>query len=525
MDELIHARLQKEWDLRGANLKPELLKTEADYVRTSAAEPDRVLWEGSFHLSPHYYSPTPEGPDSTKHSSLDQPVMYYTGSARTPLALPIVTNLSKVLNGDEATYTVKLGILPLPRVGAETDSVRYYVIIERALESNHTESEITLERFSKEFTVKIGEPIPMRLANEPPEKNAYIVRMENGAVLDFYEDFARLLDEHILLNSSRLKFELGKQALSINSDQLTIPYTIAKTARVKVELLSVVDTIHGVAIVDTVLRPADYLAEQNIAKLIDGPYRYRIQAFDPTSGKLLYSDTREFQKSAPFTVDRGLRIVPHDTLEIGGKKVDLLGELRDVTQRYTTLQVMNDRINSTLVKVNDEKKSLERIVDANKKNSIADIHMRAGVGLSKVAAGDNVFVGIEASKPSIALDVSYGYLYGGTSYLSYTPPQNFSQITQSPQSLGLLLTYIPVKFFDGWFEPQVSVGYYGIWSTPADPNGARSATLVAGDIGFACEPLGEMRGLGFSLTAEGATGLGLASGGVLGANFRAYIRF
>src|SRR5207249_781728 len=106
-----------------------------------------VLHEASFHLEPRYMSFTPEGREKTDTiRTMPQSVMYFTGSARTPLALPLVSNLSKVLSGDEASYSIYLGILPLPKIpGSQGDSIRYYVIIERAVESNRTDDEKKFE--------------------------------------------------------------------------------------------------------------------------------------------------------------------------------------------------------------------------------------------------------------------------------------------------------------------------------------------------------------------------------------------
>jgi hypothetical protein len=522
IDELIQRRIQKEWDSFGTNIQPELLKTEANYIRVSTTSKE-VLYEASFHLQPHYYTHSPTGPDTLHRISPEQPVMYYVGSARTPLALPVVSNLSKTLSGDEASYTVNLGVLPLPCPGYEKDSVRYYVVIERAIESNHTDNIVRLERFAKEFTVKADEPIPLRLTNEPLAKGAYIVRLESGAVLDFYDDFARFIDEHILLNSERIHFRLGKETVSDISSRLSIPYSVARTSHVKVELLSVVDTAHALPIVDTIRPPADYLAELDMSNFADGPYRYRLIANDMGTGKLLYDSTITFQKSAPVMIMGSGRLTKGDTLEVGGKKEDIAAILKELHSQLTMEKVVNDRIHSSLDQSEDEKRRLEEIVQAEKRNTIADVHGRAGLGKG-ASAGDNFFVGIEASKPALAFDVSFGFLYKSTSWLSSTPPLTLSQFTSSPKSLGFQLTWIYLKTLNGLVEPLVSVGYYGIWSNPL-PGGLGSATLLSASLGVACEPLGEMNGLGLSLSVGATTGLGLSQPVQTDVNFKAYIRF
>ena len=93
-----------------------------------------------------------------------------------------------------------------------------------------------------------------------------------------------------------------------------------------------------------------------------------------------------------------------------------------------------------------------------------------------------------------------------------------------PSSLGFQLTWIPVKFFDGWVEPLLGVANYDLWSTPVTPIGNSSAALLAGELGLAFEPLGEVHGLGFSLAYEQAYALGLKSSSS-GVSFKAYVRF
>lgn len=526
LDEILTDRLDKEWALHGRNLQPDVLKTEANYIRTSVAAPDVVLYEGSFHLVPHYYSKSTTGASDTsaKHTVADQAVMYYTGSARTPLALPVVSNLSKTLDADEASYTINIGILPLPRMAsAISDSIHYYVVIERTVESNHTDNSVRLERFAKEFTAKPGEPIPLRLENAPPENNAYI-RLENGTVFDFYEDFARFFFEHIVMNSERLHFALGKQSISTISAKLTIPYSIAQTSDVKLQLESVVDTAHPLAIVDTVRRPSDYLAEVDMSKFADGPYRYRLVATDPIDGRVIFTEVHDFQKAAPLYVSSESRVRSGDTLMVGGKQFDWKTYASDLNLKYQQEKVFSERLNTSLELTTSEKRTLEDIVNAQKRNSIADIHGRAGVGIG-MGAGDNVFIGIEASHPAVALDLSFGFLYAAVPYLSYTAPQNFSQFSTSPKSIGVQLSWIPTKFFGGIIEPLVGLSFYGVWSEPATPQGQRSASLLAPAIGFATEPFGELSGLALSLAYEPVIGLGLSPSSVSGFSGKAYVRF
>lgn len=525
IDDLLTARLEKEWFDHGRNLQPEVLKTEANYIRTSVAAPDIVLYEGSFHLVPHYYAQSPTGADSvTRHAVGEQPVMYYTGSARTPLALPVVSNLSKTLDGDEASYTINIGILPLPRAtSSANDSVHYYVVIERTVESNHTENSVKLERFAKEFSARAGEPIPLRLENAPPENNAYI-RLENGSVFDFYEDFARFFFEHIVINGERLHFALGKQSISTISSKLTIPYSVARTSEVRLQLESVVDTAHSLAIVDTLRRPADYLAELDMSKFSDGPYRYRLTATDPSTGSVLYSEVHDFQKSAPLYVVSESRVHSGDTLMVGGKKFDWPAYARDLNVQLQREKVFSERLNTSLEMTANEKKTLEDLVKAQKKNSIADIHGRWGAGAS-LGGGDNMFIGIEASHPAVALDISFGVMYAAVPYLSYTPAQNFSQFFTSPKSIGVQLSWIPTKFFGGIIEPLVGLAFYGIWSEPSTPQGQRSASLLAPSFGVATEPFGELTAIAMSFAYEPVIGLGLSPSSLGGFSAKAYLRF
>ena len=523
IEDLIRDRIDSEWKTAGSNFMPELMRTEADYARVSATSSRDVLFESSFHLQPHYYSHAAMGPDTSFRVYSKQPIMYYVGYARTPLALPVVSNLSKNLSGDEASYTVNIGILPLPQVGSP-DSMRYFIILEREIESNHTDNSVRLERFHKEFAGKIGEPVFIRFADERPEKGAYIVKMENGNVLDFYDDFSRFIEEHIILKSEPLKFDLGHESLSDISERLSIPYSVAQTCHVKIDLLSVVDTAHPLTIVDTTREPADYLAEVDLSQFADGPYKYRLTAMDDQTGNVLYTETDAFQKSAPVMVMQGSRIGTSDTLVVGGNKVDWAKLLNETSSQLATERVINQRDQATLSDYENTNHDLELIVNAQKQSTIADVHFRAGLGIGK-AAGDNFFVGIEANRPSLAFDVSFGKLYGGTPYLSYIQPPAIQNIFQSPTSLGFQLTWVPVKLFDGWLEPLIAVANYDEWSTPATPGATSSAALLGWELGIACEPLGEMNGLGLSLSFGSAYALGLSSSAMTDVSAKAYVRF
>src|SRR6185503_16055856 len=61
MDDLMHARLERERQ-KWANkqLNPEILRMEANYIRTDAPTGEIVLHEASFHLEPRYFSVSPE---------------------------------------------------------------------------------------------------------------------------------------------------------------------------------------------------------------------------------------------------------------------------------------------------------------------------------------------------------------------------------------------------------------------------------------------------------------------------------
>ncbi len=521
IEELINERIKEEWATAGADFHPEMVRTEADYARLSVSSKD-LLYEASFHLQPHYYSHSATGPDTAHRTEAEQPIMYYVGTARTPLALPMVSNLSKALSGDEASYTVNIGVLPLPDPTSQ-DSMRYFVVIERTIESNHTDNYVRLERFVKEFSAKTGDPAYLRIANESLAKAAVIVQLESGAVLDFDDDFSRFIDEHIIIKSDKLDFKLGQQTVSDISNRLSIPYSVARTCEAKVELLSVVDTEHSLTIIDTLRQPANYLAELDMSKFADGPYRYRFTAIEPVTGKVIYTETREFHKSEPITVSQSSRSGgPSDTLKIGGKKIDWAALLAEENEQIDSEQVLNERMKSTLDQSKSDKDQLQKIVNANQQSAIADVHGRAGFGIGD-AAGENFFIGIESNRPALSFDVSFGMMYAPVPYLNYTLRGNVSNFFLSPKSLGFQLQYIPVKFFNGIIEPLIGVAYYGTWSSAQ--TGVTSAPLLSGQIGIACEPLGEMHGLGFSLCYGAAYGLGLSPASYPDWSFKAYIRF
>ena len=522
IEELINTRINQEWEAQGEHFKPEIVRTEADYARLSATSRD-PLYESSFHLQPHYYSHSATGPDSSQRALAQEPIMYYIGTARTPLALPMVSNLSKALSGNEASYTINIGVLPLPDP-KNIDSMRYYVIIERTIESNHTDQSLPIERFHKEFKAKTGEPVFLRLADEPLAKGEYILQLESGAVLDFYDDFSRFIEEHIILKSDPLHFNLGHETVSDVSERLSIPYSVAQTCEAKVQLLSVVDTSSARTIVDTVREPADYLAELDMSSFADGPYQYRFTAIDRQTGKTLYTETHSFQKSEPITVNESSRIGVSDTLRVGGKKTDWLALFSDLHNKWDSEQVVNEQMRSTLDLAKNNEHKLELILNANKKNSIADVHGRIGMGAG-IAAGENIFIGIESNRPALSFDASFGWMYAPP-YLNYTPRGNASNIFKSPNSLGFQLQWIPVKL-DKWFEPLIALAYYGTWSNiTAGPNaGTTSAPLIDAQLGIAFEPFGELNGLGFSIAYGAAFDPGISSASASDLSFKAYVRF
>ena len=529
IDDLMHDRLVSEREKYGPNIAPELLKVEANYVRTDAPTGEIVLHEATFHLEPRYMSFSAEGREKTDTvKTMPQSVMYFVGSARTPLALPLVSNLSKVLSGDEASYTVSLGILPLPKPkDSKSDSIRYYVIIERAIESNRSESEKKFERYAKEFSALPGDPLRLRLENTPPDKQTYIFKIEDNEVLNFYEDFARHFKEDIILNGERLKYILGKADLSMQSSRLSIPYTVARTSAIKVDLLSVVDPAHPLTLIDSVMRPADYLAEHDMKPYQNGTYQYRITAKEIGSGKILFDQTRSFEKKSPMLVGNGMSIANADTLEVGGKKESAQEAFRKLNMAYTVEKVKTDRLEATLNQVSREKDELKTKVDATQGNVIAGLRFRVGAGLGN-STGYNLMIGIESNVPSFTLDLSYGLLYSSSvPYLAYEAPQNFSQLFTSPKSLGLQLGWSPLSFVNGAIQPVVRLGFYGIYSavTPSTSGGIHSASLLAPSIGIMTTPGGAGSNVGADLTFGPIFGLGIPAAAQFDVQVKVYVRF
>ncbi|MEP7234862.1 MAG: hypothetical protein ABI778_06160 [Ignavibacteriota bacterium] len=529
IDDLMHDRLEVERRKYGANISPELLRVEADYIRTDAPTGENVLHEATFHLEPRYMSFTAEGRDKTDTMNTSpQSVMYFVGSARTPLALPLVSNLSKVLSGDEASYTVFLGILPLPKPpGSHSDSINYYVIIERAIESNKSESESKFERYSKEFSARPGDPIRLRLDNTPPDRQQVIVKIEDNAALNFYEDFARHFNEDLILNADRLQFQLRKADLSTLSSRLSIPYSVARTSAIKVELLSVVDPAHPLVLVDSVMRPADYLAEHDMKPYPNGTYQYRVTAKEIGSGTVLFTETKSFEKMSPMMVGGAVDIAKADTVEVGGKKESARKALQDLNLAYNVEKIKTERLSAERDMAQREKDDLQKKVQAQQGNVIAGLRYRIGVGLFSVGSGYNVFVGVESTVPSLTLDLSYGLLYStSVPYLSYDSPSNFSQIFSSPKSIGLQIGWSPISLLDGVIQPVVRLGYYGIYSaqSAATATGIHSATLFAPSVGIMTTPGGVGTALGADLTIGPIFGLGISSPAQVDIQFKIYYR-
>jgi hypothetical protein len=425
IDDLMYERIEKERArYRDTKLEPEILRVAADYIRTDAPTGEVVLHEASFHLEPRYVAFSPEGQEYKDTKAAPQSVMYYVGSARTPLALPLVSNLSNVLRGDEAAYTVYLGVLPLPSP-KHSDTVRYYCIIERAIQSNRSESTVALERYAKEFSFKIGEPIQLRLDNTPPDRQALIVKIEDNAEpLNFYEDFARHLREHILLASDRLQFDLGKGTISPVSQRLSIPYTVGQMAHVKFDVLSVVDEGHPVTLIDSIMRPADYLAEYDTKHLINGTYRYRMVAKEVGTGRELYSVTKDFEKKQPVMVGNGIDLANADTLVVGGQKFNTKKKLEELNLALAVEKVKSERLETTNSILRGENKTIKEELDAKSGDVIAGIQGRSGIGFGK-STGMNVFLGAESAVPALTFDVSFGLLYSSNvPYLTYEEPQH-----------------------------------------------------------------------------------------------------
>ena len=502
IDDLMHERLEQERAKYGSNLEPELLRLEANYVRTDAPTGEVVLHEASFHLVPHYMNYSPEGRMHTSDSTPPnhQAVMYFTGSARTPLALPLVSPLATI--GDLASYSIYIGILPLPRIpNAKSDSLRYYIVIERAVESNRTDDEKKFERYAKEFTTRPGEPIRLSLDNTPSD-NHYIFKIDDNETLNFYEDFARHIKEDILLNGDKLHFDLGKSSISSISSKLSIGYTIAKTCAVKLDLLSVVDPAHPLTLIDSVMHPADYLAEHDMKHNLDGTYQYRLQAKDIESGKIIFEETKSFEKKSPMIVRNSFPLAS-DTLEVGGKKESAQKLLYALNIAKTVAESKVTTLNATLDKERDEKAELKRIVEASQSNVISGLRGRVGLGFGK-SSGASLMIGIQSAVPSLTLDLSYGWLYSASGpYLTYDAPSNFSNFFSSPKSLGLQLGWSPLSILGGVIQPVVRLGFYGIYSSesPTSRGGIHSATLMAPSFGIMTTPGGVGTSVGVDVTA------------------------
>lgn len=528
IEDLLSERLERERAILNTIVVPEHIRIEANYIRTTGAG-ETVLHESSFHIEPRYRAFTAEGRDSMTSVRSDrspQPVMYFLGYTRTPLALPVVSNLSEALKGDEAAYTLQLGILPLPKAaGSRTDSVRLYVIIERAIESNRSVSMVNIERYAKEFTVLEGEPVQLRLDNAPPERPAYIVKLEDNSILNFYEDFARHFTEHIWINSDRLHFALGKAEISPVTSRLSIPYTVAQAAKVQVELLSVIETTPGLTIIDTLRDPADYLAEVDMKPMTNGSYRYRFTARDLFSDQVLFTETRDFVKRSPITVPPPSRIAPPDTLQIGRKGEDLRALLSDVTLKLNIKQVEVERLAQTAEERTRERDELSRIMKARESASIAGLRFHGGLGFFGASAGTHAFIGVESKEPMLSFDLSFGLLGDKPPFLSSKKGGNLTQIFETPKSLGIQLSYIITKALTTMAEPMIGVGYYGIWSTTAQTGGLRSATLLSPYVGIYGEPFGEAGKYGYTLTTGPIFGLGLDEETEWDFTLRFYTRF
>ncbi|HET9136219.1 MAG TPA: hypothetical protein VFO76_06245 [Candidatus Kapabacteria bacterium] len=529
IEDLMHERLQRERDKYGSAMIPEPVRLEANYIRTDAPTGEVVLHEASFNIQPRYISISPEGRQKTDTTlPAAHAVMYYIGSARTPLSLPLVSNLTNVLSGEEASYTVYVGVMPLPRhTQVSNDSLRFYCIIERAIESNRTDREVKFERYAKEFSVKIGDPVRLRLENTPPDKQAYIVRLDNSQMLNFYEDFARHFNEDILLNGERLNFALGKATVSPISSRLSIKYTVAYPAHIKLDLVSVVDPAHPLTLIDSVVPPADYLAEHDMKQYPNGPYRYRLSVNELGSGKVIFDETKDFDKNEPVRVGQGISISRNDTLEVGGKKLSDEEALKALSEAYNAEKSKTERLDATITVIRSDNEKLKSIVEAHDEGAINGIKFRGGLGFGSIS-GFNLSVGVESSDPSLSLDLSYGVLYSGNvPYLAYDNASNFSQIFSSPKSLGLQIGWSPFKWFDGVVNPVAKFGYYGIYSaeTPTTKGGVHSAAILSPTIGFAALPGGKNTSVGIDFTAGPAFGLGVNGGVQFDWDLKFYLKF
>jgi hypothetical protein len=525
IEDLLDARLEREKKAMKTVPVSELVRIEANYIRTTGSG-EVVLHESSFHLEPRYRSFTPEGRSeltSIKSETAPQPVMYFLGYARTPLALPVVSNLSAALHGDEAAYTVQLGILPLPKASTDkSDSVTLYVIIQRSIESNRSESIVNIERYAKEFTIREGEPVQLKLENAPPERNAYIIQLEDNSILHFYEDFARYFTEHIWINTERLQFGLGKADLSQSSSRLSIPYTVALASKVDVELLSVIDSVPSLHIIDTVKAPADYIAETDMKSLANGPYKYRFTARELLTDKVLFSETHDFVKRSPIVVPPPQRLDNGDTLQVGGKREDLRAMLQAMNQRLVIKEVEAERLDKTLGKTQEERDRLAAELRAKQEASIAGLRSHIGIGFSG-AAGRHLFLGIESKEPRLSFDLSIGVLGDNPDFVSTEPAGNPSKIFNTPKSLGLQVSSIPYRVSD-WLQPMIALGYYGMWSTQPKAGGVRSATVLTITPGLNFEPFGESGKLGISALGGIAFGLGTEKSSAFDAGIKFYWR-
>jgi len=401
------------------------------------------------------------------------------------------------------------------------------VIIERAIESNKTDAEKKFERYAKEFTALPGDPLRLRLENTPPDKQEYIFKIEDNEVLNFYEDFARHFKEDIILNGERLKYNLGKADLSMQSSRLSIPYTVARTSAIKVDLISVVDPAHPLTLIDSVMRPADYLAEHDMKPYQNGTYQYRITAKEIGSGKIIFEETKSFEKKSPMLVGNGMSIANADTLEVGGKKESAQKVLQNLALAKTIAENKVEQLTATLDKERSQNGELQKKVDAVQGNVIAGLRFRAGGGFGN-STGYNLMIGIESNVPSFTLDLSYGLLYSSSvPYLAYDAPQNFSQLFTSPKSLGLQLGWSPISLVNGAIQPVVRLGFYGIYSavTPSTTGGIHSASLLAPSIGIMTTPGGVGSDVGADITFGPIFGLGIPAAAQFDVQVKVYVRF
>jgi hypothetical protein len=86
------------------------------------------------------------------------------------------------------------------------------------------------------------------------------------------------------------------------------------------------------------------------------------------------------------------------------------------------------------------------------------------------------------------------------------------------------MSWIPFKLLKGFFEPLLDASFYGVWVAP-NTTGVSTASLLSGGIGIACEPLGELQGLGFSVAGNAMTALGVGQGLSPDVSFKLYTRF